>query len=230
MAGEVFTLKAVVKRYEGNAFLLNIHHLSIQEGRIYALIGPNGSGKTTLLNLLGFLDEPTGGRLLFGGQEVYRSPAVLLRARRQVTMVGQHPFLFSGTVLHNLVYGLRVRSVHHKTAHENALRAMEMVGLKGFEKRSISELSGGEAQRVAIARALCIEPKVLLLDEPTANVDRKHVQVVEDLIRDVRDRMGTTIVFSSHHVDQARRLGEEILALRDGELVEPEGWAVGMDL
>lgn len=230
MIREVFTLKEVVKRYEGSTFSLNIHHLSIQEGRIYALTGPNGSGKTTLLNLLGFLDEPTGGSLLFRGQDVIRSPSALLRARRQVTVVGQHPFLFSGTVLHNLLYGLKVRSVHRKAAHETALRALEMVGLKGFEKRNSLALSGGEVQRVAIARALCIEPKVLLLDEPTGNVDRKHVEVIEGLIRDVRDRMGTTILFSSHHVGQARRLGEEILALRDGALVEPEEWVMGMDL
>ena len=230
MADGMFRLEKVVMRYEDSAFSLRIPHLSIQEGRIYALIGPNGSGKTTLLNILGFLEEPTRGRLLFREEDVYGSPSSLLRARRQVTMVGQHPFLFSGTVLHNLAYGLRMRSIHRRAAHEKALRALEMVGLKGFEKRNVTQLSGGERQRVAIARALCIEPRVLLLDEPTANVDRQYVEVVEGLIRDVRNRMGTTILFSSHHIDQARRLGEEILALVDGELVEPEGWSVEMDV
>jgi len=219
MAEEVFRLHHVIKRYDG-AFSLQVPHLSLREGRIYALVGPNGSGKTTLLNLLGFLDEPTEGQLLFGGKEVHRASSTLLRARRQVAMVAQHPFLFSGTVLHNLTYGLKVRAVRRAVTHEKALRALEMVGLQGFEKRRVSELSGGEAQRVAIARTVCIEPKVLLLDEPTTNVDRRHVEIIEGLIGRIRDRLGSTVVLTTHELSQAYRLSDEVLSLVDGRIVE----------
>lgn len=219
MPEEVFCLHDIIKRYDG-AFSLRIPHLSIREGRIYALVGPNGSGKTTLLNLLGLLDEPTEGRLLFGGEEVHRAPSALLRARRQVAMVAQHPFLFSGTVMHNLTYGLKVRTVPRTVARQRALRALRMVGLEGFEKRKVSELSGGEAQRVAIARAVCVEPQVLLLDEPTTNVDRRHVEIIEELIGRIRDRLGGTVVLTTHDLSQAYRLSDEVLSLVEGRLVE----------
>lgn len=219
MTNEVFRLHNIVKR-AGESFTLGIPLLSIREERIYALVGPNGSGKTTLLNLLGLLEEPAEGQLLFRGEDVRRTSSTLLRARRQIAMVAQQPFLFSGTVRHNLEYGLKLRGEHRSVAHKKALRALNMVGLEGFEKRKVSELSGGEAQRVAFARAVCLEPKVLLLDEPTTNVDRRYVAVIERLIGSIRDRLGTTVVLTTHDLAQACRLSDEVFSLVDGRLVE----------
>ena len=219
MSNEDFRLHNIVKR-AGESFTLGIPHLSIREGRIHALVGPNGSGKTTLLNLLGLLDEADEGQLLFRGEDVRRASSTLLRARRQIAMVAQQPFLFSGTVLHNLAYGLKVRGEHRSVAHEKALRALNMVGLEGFEKRKVRGLSGGEAQRVAFARAMCLEPKVLLLDEPTTNVDRRYVAVIEGLIGEIQDRLGTTVVLTTHDLAQACRLSDEVFSLVDGRLVE----------
>ncbi len=219
MTNEIFRLHNIVKRI-GETFLLEIPHLSVREGRIYALVGPNGSGKTTLLNLLGLIDEPTEGQLLFRGEDVHRASPTLLRARRHIAMVAQHPFLFSGTVMHNLVYGLKVRGVHRRAAYKTTLHALKRVGLEGFEKRKVSELSGGEAERVAFARAVCLEPKVLLLDEPTTNVDRRHVPIIEGLIGEIRDRSGATVVLATHDLAQACRLSDEVFSLVDGRIVE----------
>ncbi len=219
MPNESFRLHNIVKRI-GETFSLGIPHLSIREGRIYALVGPNGSGKTTLLNLLGLLDAPTEGQLLFRGEDVHRASSTLLRARRHIAMVAQQPFLFSGTVMYNLAYGLKVRGVHRPEAHKKALRALRQVGLEGFEKRKVSELSGGEVQRVALARAVCLEPKVLLLDEPTTNVDRRHVAIIEGLIGAIRDRSGAAVVLTTHDLAQAFRLSDEVFSLVDGRIVE----------
>ncbi|MFH1007065.1 MAG: ATP-binding cassette domain-containing protein, partial [Candidatus Latescibacterota bacterium] len=219
MSNEVFRLHQIVK-HAGQTFTLDIPHLSIQAGRIYALVGANGSGKTTLLNLLGLLDEPTEGQLFFEGEDVHRTSPALFRARRQMALVSQQPFLFTGTVRYNLEYGLKVRGADRSETRKKALNALKSVGLEEFEKRKVSELSGGESQRVAFARAMCLEPKVLLLDEPTTNVDRRYVAVIEQLIGTIREHNGTTVVLTTHDLAQARRLSDAVFSLVDGRIVE----------
>jgi len=217
-----FFLSNIVKRYPETGFALRVPELAIPAGSICAVIGPNGSGKTTLLDLLAFLERPEKGRVLFDGRDGTAVGFDLVRARRQVTMVTQNPFLFSTTVLNNVAYGLRVRSAPRGAIEGTVSRVLERVGLKGFEHRKVSSLSGGEAQRVAIARALCLETEVLLLDEPTANVDGGHIQIVERVIQEINKERGTTVVFSSHNIGQAYRLGHQVIGLTDGERVDAE--------
>jgi len=217
-----FFLSNIVKRYPETGFALRVPELAIPAGSICAVIGPNGSGKTTLLDLLAFLERPEKGRVLFDGRDGTAVGFDLVRARRQVTMVTQNPFLFSTTVLNNVAYGLRVRSAPRAAVEGTVSRVLERVGLKGFEHRKVSSLSGGEAQRVAIARALCLETEVLLLDEPTANVDGGHIQIVERVIQEINKERGTTVVFSSHNIGQAYRLGHQVIGLTDGERVDAE--------
>jgi len=222
MSEHTFLLLNIVKRYPETGFVLRVPEFAVPAGSICAVIGPNGSGKTTLLDLLAFLERPEEGRLLFHGQDAIAGDFDPVRARRRVTMVTQSPFLFSTTVLNNVAYGLRVRSAPKAMIERKASRVLERVGLKGFEHRRVSSLSGGEAQRVAIARALCLETEVLLLDEPTANVDGGHIQIVERLIREINEEQGTTVVFSSHNIGQAYRLGHQVIGLTDGERVDAE--------
>ena len=164
-----------IKKVYNNKTVLDIHYLDFQESKIYAIVGPNGSGKTTLLNILNLLAKPEEGQIFFRDQEIINnSNSKILEIRRKMTLVDQDPFLFQSTVYGNVAYGLKVRSLSSIVQKNRIKNALEMVGLSGFENRKADQLSGGEAQRVVIARALVIEPEILFLDEPTANIDQRH--------------------------------------------------------
>lgn len=211
-----FELQDVVKQ-RGPHFTLSISCHRFGTGVIHAVVGPNGSGKTTLLALLDLLEAPDGGEIRYGGASV-RSTTEAVALRRRMAYVMQDPYLFRGTVLDNLTYGLKLRGLSRADARQRATRCLERMGLKGFEKRRASRLSGGEVKRVAIARALVIEPDILLLDEPTANVDRSRVHLIEDEIRRVNTEQATTVILTTHDLDQARRLTSSIVSLVAGRI------------
>jgi tungstate transport system ATP-binding protein len=180
-----------------------------------SVVGPSGSGKSTLLRLLQFLERPTAGRITFDSHEA--GPDVPLEVRRQITTVFQRPIVLDRSVRANVSYGLRVRGIpDHATKVDELLAALGLSPLASMPART---LSGGEIQRVAFGRALAFGPSVLLLDEPTANLDPRNVRLVEDLIRE-RQRRGVTIVLATHQTFQARRLGHRTAFLLDGRIVE----------
>jgi molybdopterin-binding protein len=198
----------------GTRCVLHIPSLDLPTGRITAVVGPNGSGKSTLLRVLALLQPPTSGTIeLFGAQAAQRG-AELTAQRRQATYVAQAPLLFRGSVRANTAYGLRARGAPVDGRVDAALTA---VGLHALADRSAHRLSGGEAQRVAIARALAIDPPILLFDEPTANIDRAAVPMIEALLLSL-GAAGKTVVLSTHNLDQAYRLGHDVLALRGGRM------------
>jgi tungstate transport system ATP-binding protein len=217
----LYQLDTVRQRRDGR-LVLDVPALAIGAGRIYTLVGPNGSGKTTLLTILAFLARPVSGTLQFEGEEVVWSAAELLGLRRQVTLVHQSPYLFAGTVAENLAVGLAHRKLAPEHLRARVAGALQAVALAGYERRSARALSQGEAQRVALARALLLEPRVLLLDEPLASVDRNTNAVVEKLIAALA-AAGRTVVMASHDPEQARRLGSEIIALQHGAVVASGG-------
>jgi tungstate transport system ATP-binding protein len=135
-------------------------------------------------------------------------------------MVLQNPFLLSSTVEKNVAYGLRIRGLSKREQKQKVVECLDLVGLTGFEKRRAHELSGGEAQRVAIARGIAVTPKVLFLDEPTANVDKTHIDVLENIIKELNRRYKTTIIFTTHDLNQAYRLASEIVVLSEGKIKE----------
>ncbi|MEW6202686.1 MAG: phosphate ABC transporter ATP-binding protein [bacterium] len=208
-----------LKKSYGSKTVLDMPSCDFREGKIYALVGPNGAGKTTLMRVLNCLEPPTEGSMFIEGENPYRN-ANLPAIRRRMTMVMQDVALFNTTVYNNVAFGLRCRGVDRKTISKKVSEALEMVGLAGFEKRNASILSGGETQRVAIARALVIEPKILLLDEPTANVDCENIKVIEETIKEVRHGYSTTIIFASHDSDQAHRLADEIISIMAGRVIK----------
>ncbi|KPJ51526.1 hypothetical protein AMJ39_09745, partial [candidate division TA06 bacterium DG_24] len=180
---------------------------------------PNGAGKTTLLKILSFLECPTQGAILFEGHRVDFSANAISQLRRHVTLVMQDPLLFHTTVLKNVTYGLWVRGVGKQERRRRALEALDVVGLVDIVGARAQHLSGGEAQRVAIARAVATNPKVLLLDEPTANLDRPNTSAVEEMLRDINERYGTTILFATHNLKQAYRFSNEVVSLLGGRPV-----------
>ncbi len=195
--------------------VLDLPVLEMREGEIMALVGPSGAGKSTLLRLLNFLETPTSGIIRFAGQTI--NGAAPLALRRQVTTVFQRPVLRRGSVRANVEYGLRLRGLRDDGRVDAMLAE---VGLLTLAKQGAQTLSGGEMQRVALARALVIEPRVLLLDEPTANLDPYNVGLIEQIIRGQNARRGTTSVIVTHNIFQAKRLAHRVGLMLNGSLIE----------
>ena len=220
MNGFILKIRNLKKNYNGRT-VLDIESLNFQKRKIYAIVGPNGSGKTTLLNILNLLEKPDKGQISFYDQEITnKSNSDILESRRRMTLVNQDPFLFHSTVYDNIAYGLKIRSLSSAEQLIRVKNALKMVGLSDFEKRRVNQLSGGEAQRVVIARALVIEPEVLFLDEPTANIDQKHIDVVERIIKKIKKEIKTTVIFTTHDLSQAYRLADEVISLLDGKIIK----------
>ncbi|HER23457.1 MAG TPA: ATP-binding cassette domain-containing protein [Candidatus Atribacteria bacterium] len=216
----ILKIKNVKKIYNGRT-ILDIESLNFQKRKIYAIVGPNGSGKTTLLNILNLLERPNKGQIFLNGQEISNKSNVdILGIRRRMTLVNQDPFLFHSTVYDNIAYGLKIRAISSTEQLIRVKNALEMVGLSNFEKRRVDQLSGGEAQRVVIARALVIEPEILFLDEPTANIDQKYIDIVERIIKRVQKEIKTTVIFTTHDLSQAYRLADKVISLLDGKIIK----------
>ncbi|MGH2593601.1 MAG: ATP-binding cassette domain-containing protein [Anaerolineae bacterium] len=210
----MYVLDSIQHRY-GARLVLDIDHLEVPRGKMLAILGPSGSGKSTLLRLMQFLERPGAGRVVFDGQPIDGEPPV--DVRRRVTTVFQRPLLLDRSVRDNVAYGLRLRG--RRDGRTAADRLMDRLGLSDLADSPARSLSGGEGQRVALARALAIDPEVLLLDEPTANLDPYHVSLIEDIIRAQRAR-GITIVLVTHQTFQARRLADQTGLLLNGRLIE----------
>ena len=202
----------------GNRTALDDITLQIEEGEVLALLGPNGSGKTTLLKVLAFLEKPDGGKVKFQGETVTEKNSE--RMRLQSAMVFQRTLLFSTTVFNNVAYGLRMRKTPKTVIEEEVRNALKLVKLEGFDKRSAKRLSGGEQQRVALARALVLKTRLLLLDEPTANLDPKNASILEEVIATANRELKTTIVMATHNMFQARALPHRIALINDGKITE----------
>ena len=181
-------------------------------------MGPSGVGKTTMLRLLNLLEMPTTGKLIFRGNE----NAILQKNNimRRMSMLFQRPAIFNTSVFNNVAYGLVIRRADKKTIEKKVIDALVLVGLTGCENQKALTLSGGEAQRMAFARAIVFKPDVLLLDEPTANLDPANVAKIEDIIKKIRGELGTTIIMASHNIYQVRRLADRVGILINGELIE----------
>jgi tungstate transport system ATP-binding protein len=213
-APALYRLESVQHRY-GERVVLDVERLEITRGETLAVMGPSGSGKSTLLRLLQFLERPSAGRIWFDDRAIDAEPP--LDVRRRVTTVFQRPFVLNRSVRANLTYGLRVRGWSDRPAEIDHL--LNALGLATLAHAPAHSLSGGEVQRVALARALAFAPDVLLLDEPTANLDPRNVRLVENLIRE-RQSQGVTVVLATHQIFQARRLAHRAALLLDGQFVE----------
>ena len=216
MTSAVYDLARVQVRF-GLRLALDIDELAIPAGRLHILMGPNGSGKSTLLGVLAFLRKPDGGRVEFGGVPVRWTRKELGMLRKRATLLHQNSYLFSGTVMANVGFGLRLRGAKQAEIRGSVEQALALVGLAGFETRDAAQLSGGEARRVALARALACRPQVLLLDEPLAYVDEESADIIEGLIAS-RSRDGTTIVMSSHDERIGEKLASRVIRLNEGRI------------
>jgi tungstate transport system ATP-binding protein len=218
MTQTIYRLDNLTQIYDDRT-VLQIDQLEIYAGEILGIVGPSGAGKSTLLRLLNFLEEPAAGHITFEGVSMNgRVPP--LDTRRQVTTVFQRPVLLNRSVAANVGYGLKLRGADRQIIDRAVKEALNRVGLSDLAKASARTLSGGEAQRVALARALVIQPSVLLLDEPTANLDPYNVKLIEQIVAEVNREQSTTAVLVTHNVFQAKRLAHRTALLLEGRLVE----------
>lgn len=219
MTMSILEARSLYHRYSGKEVLKGVD-FRIEKGETVALIGPTGAGKTTLLRLLGLIELPTKGKVFFKGVDVTTSGRERLLARRRMGFVFQKPIMFNASVYDNVAQGLRWQGRGGKVIRERVMEALEMVQLLGLERRNARTLSGGEAQRVALARALVLEPEVLLLDEPTANLDPVSSSLIESLISSFPKNHGTAMVLATHDMAQGHRLADRMVVLFEGRIVQ----------
>ncbi|MGB6607808.1 MAG: ABC transporter ATP-binding protein [Atribacterota bacterium] len=199
--------------------------LNVEEGEFTTIFGPSGSGKTTLLNMIGCLDTPTEGEIRLNDKKVsdLSRKALAMTRRHNIGFVFQSYNLIPVlTAYENVEFAIRL--IDHTSAlqiKEKVLKILEEVGLKGFENRRPNELSGGEKQRVAIARALVKEPKIVLADEPTANLDSKNAADVVDIMRKMNKELNTTFIFSTHD-PMVMKYARRLINLKDGMISADE--------
>jgi tungstate transport system ATP-binding protein len=213
----VFQVEGVRKFY-GDRCVVQIDDLSIYPGEITALVGPSGSGKSTLLRMLNFIEYPSQGTIIFNEERFHSERAIPLQLRRRISTVFQRPILLNRTVRDNAAFGLQIQN--KKTLQKNIDTVLEELGLEKLAGNNARLLSGGEAQRVALARSILIQPEVLLLDEPTANLDPYNITIIEKIIQKLRLENRTTIVMVTHNVFQARRLADRVIFMLDGLIIE----------
>ena len=203
-------------RFDGAA-ALDGASLEVGQGEVVTVLGPSGSGKTTLLRVVAGLQAPDSGRVLLDGGDLSTTPP----HRRGIGLVFQDHALFPHRdVAANVAFGLRMRGDPDERASSRTAELLDLVGLGGFERRSVGSLSGGEQQRVALARALAPEPRVLLLDEPLGSLDRRlRDRLLDDLGR-LFDELGLTAVYVTHDQTEAFTLGDRVAVMRGGQVVQ----------
>ncbi|MCG3088560.1 methionine ABC transporter ATP-binding protein [Sporosarcina cyprini] len=217
-------LKDVNKRYGQKDGLLAVDGvtLSIGDGAIFGIIGYSGAGKSTLIRLLNGLEKPTSGTITIAGREISSVSAKELRkVRQKVSMIFQHfNLLWSRTVKGNIAFPLEIAGVPKAERDRKVEELIDLVGLRGRENAYPSELSGGQKQRVGIARALANEPEVLLCDEATSALDPETTDQILDLLTDINQRLGLTIVMITHEMHVIRKICHQVAVMEAGRVVE----------
>ncbi|MCF6460353.1 ABC transporter ATP-binding protein [Clostridium sp. Cult3] len=201
-----------IKKYYSDKLVLNIDELQFEKGKITGIIGPNGSGKSTLLNIIGGLDREYLGEVKYGekglSQGIYK----------EMTLVTQKPYLFRRKVYENIEYPLRIRKVQKDEMRRRVQDIIERFEIEDLKDKKAHLLSGGESQKVSLARALVFEPKLLLLDEPTSNIDPESIKIMEREILRFNEESKGTVLIVTHNIDQSKRLCDNVIYLEEGKV------------
>ncbi|MFC1921300.1 ABC transporter ATP-binding protein [Chloroflexota bacterium] len=219
----VLEIKNLYQRINEQDILKNIN-LQVDKGEVFALIGPTGAGKTTLLRILNMLDLPTSGKIYFNGMDTAESAGKGLEIRRRTAFVLQKPVVFNMSVYDNIAVGLKWRGTEKSDIKDKTNAMLDMIGLSAYKNRNARTLSGGEMQRVAIARAIINKPEVLLLDEPSANLDPVSASKIEELLTDMIHRDNITTIMATHDMSQGQRMADRVAVLLNGEIVQTGDW------
>lgn len=213
---ELLSLKNIEKTFEEKLVLCDVD-LSINEGEFFTFLGPSGCGKTTLLRIIAGFVKAEKGSVVFEKQNMANIPA----EKRNIAMVFQNYALFPFmNVYENIAYGLKNKKVKKAQIKKQVDKYLELVNLKGYGKRNVSELSGGEQQRVALARSLVMQPKLLLLDEPLSNLDARLRDKMRIELKELQNKLGITTIFVTHDQTEALTMSDRIAVFNEGECVQ----------
>ncbi|CAN5610412.1 glycine betaine/L-proline ABC transporter ATP-binding protein [soil metagenome] len=215
--------KAEVEAETGSTIGVYNASFDVYRGEIFVVIGLSGSGKSTLLRVINRLIDPTAGEVYLDGDHISRMPSKQLREvrRKKIGMVFQHfGLLPNRTVLDNISFGLEIQGIPAAERRKSAEETLDMVGLQGQGNKLITELSGGMKQRVGLARALATEQEILLMDEPFSALDPLIRRDMQNLFLDIQGEVKRTVVFVTHDLDEALRLGHRVAIMKDGEIVQ----------
>lgn len=218
MAQNIIEFKNISKIYEdNNQIVLKNINFELEEGKFYTLLGASGSGKTTILNIIAGLLDATSGDVILDGKRINDVPM----NKRDIHTIFQNYALFPNmNVFDNVAFALKIKHVGKEEIVRRVMETLELVQLKGYEKRSIAKLSGGQRQRIAIARAIIDHPRLVLLDEPLSALDHKLRKEMQYELRELQQRLGITFVFVTHDQEEALAMSDCIFIIADGEIVQ----------
>ncbi|MGB9710015.1 MAG: ATP-binding cassette domain-containing protein [Thermodesulfovibrio sp.] len=206
----------ITKSYNGK-LVLDSCSFSFEKSGIYVLMGPNGSGKSTLLRICALLENPDSGKVIYS--ESIKTIENNLNLRRRITLLLPNTGVFNTTVFKNVAYGLKVRGMNKKEIKARVEKALDFVGLLHKKEQNALTLSSGEVKRMGIARAIVLEPEVLFLDEPTASVDEENVEIIENIIIQLKQKLNSIIIIATHDKDSAKRVADFELYLKKGKII-----------
>lgn len=206
-------INKLIRKY-GDKTVIDIENLVIPKGQITGITGPNGCGKSTLMNIVSGLDDEFGGTVRYDDQHLGR------KVIKNMTYVFQKPYLFKRSVYENICYPLKLRNIKPSEKKKIALDIIKRLEIGDLTEKRADLLSGGESQKVALARALVFKPNLLLLDEPTSNIDPESIKVMEREILNFNTETKATIVVVTHNLDQSKRLCHNIVNLEQGKVVK----------
>lgn len=210
----IIQLQNISKKFDDEVILDNIN-LTIKDKEFMTFLGPSGCGKTTTLRIIAGFLESDSGQVLFEGKDINNLPP----HKRQVNTIFQRYALFPHlNVYDNIAFGLRIKKMKEKDISKKVHEMLELVNLKGFQRRNIASLSGGQQQRVAIARALAVEPRVLLLDEPLGALDLKLRKDMQVELKNIQKRMGITFIYVTHDQQEALSMSDTVVVMNDGRI------------
>ncbi|MFX1324320.1 MAG: ABC transporter ATP-binding protein [Promethearchaeota archaeon] len=213
--------KEYIKPDKSVISILSNISFKINKGECFVIIGPNGSGKTTLLRILGLLEKPSGGKILFNGKDLQKIPKKQeVTLRRKISFVRQKPVVRNTSVVNNISYGLKVRGFKFDEYSDRVNEIIEYIGLKGMEDKNARTLSGGEMQRVAIAMNFIIDPEIYLLDEVSANLDPLNIKLLDEFITRLKLDKKKTIIMSTHDPIEAIKYADRIAVLSNGKITQ----------
>ncbi|MCR3954812.1 MAG: ATP-binding cassette domain-containing protein [Gudongella sp.] len=207
------TIDSLTKRYN-NKSVLDIPEMIFDEGCLWGILGPNGSGKTTLVRIVAGLLDSCSGSVLYQGDEYSDS------IKKAMTLVFQRPYLIRSTVYENIAYPLRIRGVSEQEILARVNELIESFNIQSIRDQKAWTLSGGEAQKVALARAIVFKPRILILDEPTSNIDPESIMLLEEKILDYYRKEKPTILMVTHNIQQAKRLCNRIAFMNEGQIID----------
>ena len=213
-------LKDIRKKYALADFTLHIDDLELKNHHIHAIVGSNGSGKSTLLKLISLLDKPQEGRILFNNNDVFSGRNGHERLRRNIGFLTQSPYLFNMDVFENVALGLRIRKYPRDEIISRVGDVLEVLNIQHLAGRRPRHLSRGEYQKVSIAQVIVLEPEVILMDEPAANIDAQSILSIEEAIRAIQKKINSMIIMTTHSLTQANRVSPDIISIKEGRVVD----------